>query len=453
MGAGASVDMAGDMPPSFDSMKEYTSLRNLFQEDNTFSQSSSIQSVALRHLKNNLTDRSRANVAALMKARSLPRFDHGAFDDDDLEEEYLDNLGASSTVASQGVNQPVVEKSKSPPTVETGGFRSKKPAGLSIGGAESFSNDGFRSKKPGLFLNVNADSQSVLDGGEDDDKSVNSRSRALMATGGGKPAAIKKGEMIISPKGGTVKLGNLKIGEDGISHGAVSASTRELMSRQPSMREPFMRGMDFIEIQSLGSGASGVVVEALHVPTLTIVALKMLPVYNQEKRQQVTRELSVLYKNLAELSLVDDRLETDSVYGESPHTVTSGNAWETQSTPDSKQTRRCQNLLAMYNAFVDSRNGLVNLVIEYMDGGSLEDLVKAGGCKDESVISDIARQSLNGLKFLHSNNSVHRDIKPANILCSSTGIVKIADFGISRAMDGTQAFANTFVGTVCYMSP
>ena len=53
--------------------------------------------------------------------------------------------------------------------------------------------------------------------------------------------------------------------------------------------------------------------EAVHVPTLTIVALKMLPVYNQEKRQHVSRELAVLYKNLAVLQLVDDSLTTSSL--------------------------------------------------------------------------------------------------------------------------------------------
>jgi len=57
------------------------------------------------------------------------------------------------------------------------------------------------------------------------------------------------------------------------------------------------------------------------------------------------------------------------------------------------------------------------------------------------------------LQFLHSNKLIHRDIKPANILCSSEGFIKIADFGISKALDKTAGFANSFVGTVCYMSP
>jgi serine/threonine protein kinase len=42
---------------------------------------------------------------------------------------------------------------------------------------------------------------------------------------------------------------------------------------------------------------------------------------------------------------------------------------------------------------------------------------------------------------------MHRDIKPGNILINSVGFAKIADFGISRAMDGTRSFATSFVGT------
>ena len=48
---------------------------------------------------------------------------------------------------------------------------------------------------------------------------------------------------------------------------------------------------------------------------------------------------------------------------------------------------------------------------------------------------------------------VHRDLKPANVLLSKLGAVKISDFGLSRPLDNTVAFANTFVGTTCYMSP
>jgi hypothetical protein len=228
---------------------------------------------------------------------------------------------------------------------------------------------------------------------------------------------------------------------------ALDEKSNRILLNQSSFKAPIAMGgkKDFIEIGTLGSGASGVVTEAIHVPSLTIVALKMLPVYNQEKRQHVSRELAVLYKNLAELKLVDDSLTSQ----EDTSNISSDNG----NIAKKKSPQKCENILSLYNAFIDPKSGMINLVIEYMDGGSLEDLVRQGGCTDERVLADISYQTIKGLHFLHKNGSVHRDIKPANILCSSNGVVKIADFGISRALDKTSGFANSFIGTVCYMSP
>jgi hypothetical protein len=242
--------------------------------------------------------------------------------------------------------------------------------------------------------------------------------------------------MRISPSG-ALHVGKLKILETGIHQDKLS-SFRDLDHFSRSINEkttlPAIPGgkKEFLEIATLGMGASGVVSEAIHLPTLTIVALKMLPIYNQEKRRHVSRELAILYKNLADMHLINNTLDSQNRNG---------------------NKQRCDNILSLYNAFIDPKSGLINLVIEYMDGGSLEDLVRQGGCKDEQVLADIARQTLNGLSFLHFNKSVHRDIKPANILCSSNGVIKIADFGISKVLDQSSGFANSFVGTVCYMSP
>lgn len=52
-----------------------------------------------------------------------------------------------------------------------------------------------------------------------------------------------------------------------------------------------------------------------------------------------------------------------------------------------------------------------------------------------------------------SKNLIHRDIKPENVLLNSRGEVKIADFGVSKHLDKTHGLANTFVGTLIYMSP
>lgn len=58
-----------------------------------------------------------------------------------------------------------------------------------------------------------------------------------------------------------------------------------------------------------------------------------------------------------------------------------------------------------------------------------------------------------GLEFLHSHGHMHRDIKPGNILLNCRGVVKVADFGISKAMDSKDSLIgqNSFVGTMCYM--
>lgn len=113
-------------------------------------------------------------------------------------------------------------------------------------------------------------------------------------------------------------------------------------------------------------------------------------------------------------------------------------------------------VVRLYDAFANTQAGTVSIVMEYCAGGSLQDVVDAGGCRDEGVLARIAAHSLRGLAFLHEHHLLHRDIKPGNILVSTLrgDSYKIADMGISRQMDdSTQAYAKTFVGTMVYMSP
>lgn len=108
-------------------------------------------------------------------------------------------------------------------------------------------------------------------------------------------------------------------------------------------------------------------------------------------------------------------------------------------------------------------------MMEYMDGGSLQDLADTGGCRDEGVLANIAVQALAGLDFLHKCNQIHRDIKPANLLINLDGDVKVSDLGILRQIDPALDIdpgkglheqdvnklhrAHTFVGTTTYMAP
>lgn len=79
-------------------------------------------------------------------------------------------------------------------------------------------------------------------------------------------------------------------------------------------------------------------------------------------------------------------------------------------------------------------SGALALAVEYMDGGSISNVIAQAGTIPEKVVSAVAFQILKGLEFLQSKKLVHRDIKPGNILVNSEGRVKIADFGISSAL-------------------
>ncbi|KAE8700570.1 Mitogen-activated protein kinase kinase 5 [Hibiscus syriacus] len=94
-------------------------------------------------------------------------------------------------------------------------------------------------------------------------------------------------------------------------------------------------------------------------------------------------------------------------------------------------------------------NGEIQVLLEFMDGGSLEGIP----ISHESSLSDLARQVLSGLNYLHRRNIVLRYIKPSNLLINSKKVVKIADFGVSRILDQTMDPCNSSVGTIVYMSP
>lgn len=307
-------------------------------------------------------------------------------------------------------------------------------------------------KKPGLQVNITlSDSASLL--GENIDIGDKYTEKGENEGPSGRDSAIHSIDnelLVVTPKNGTVMFVDQK------GHSVSGIGTKFMAE-------------DFIELAALGTGSSGCVMEALHLPTMSLVALKMLPVYNKEKRMAVARELQILYRNLAEMNLVSDAYRSDMLNQRSKDENRAKDALEGGDDEDENELheekggeeedmtmgrpKRCENLLSFLGAYTDSKSGMINLVIEYMDGGSLEDLVQVGGCQDELILADIARQTLMGLSYLHSYKSVHRDIKPANILCSSNGVIKIADFGISIVLDNTAGFAQSFVGTVCYMSP
>ena len=159
----------------------------------------------------------------------------------------------------------------------------------------------------------------------------------------------------------------------------------------------------------IGRGASSVVLHGIHGPTGTILALKVINLFDKSRREQLIREIRTLYD------------------------------------------AQCQNLITFYGAFY--REGAITIALEYMDGGSLANVLAQVGPIPESVLASIAYQILWGLAYLKHEKRVHRDVKPSNVLINSKGEIKVTDFGVSAELQSSIAMCGTFVGTFKYMSP
>ncbi|XP_010271229.1 PREDICTED: mitogen-activated protein kinase kinase 9-like [Nelumbo nucifera] len=168
---------------------------------------------------------------------------------------------------------------------------------------------------------------------------------------------------------------------------------------------------DLEKLRVLGHGNGGTVYKVRHKRTSAIYALKVVQGdCDTTVRRQIFREMEILRR-------------TDS-----PYVV------------------RCHGVF-------EKPTGDIAFLMEYMDAGTLENVLKSRGTFSESSLSSIARQVLNGLNYLHTQKIVHRDIKPSNLLVNKKMEVKIADFGVSKIMCRTLDPCVSYVGTCAYMSP
>ncbi|XP_040565894.1 dual specificity mitogen-activated protein kinase kinase 1 [Lepeophtheirus salmonis] len=166
---------------------------------------------------------------------------------------------------------------------------------------------------------------------------------------------------------------------------------------------------EFEKLSELGSGNGGVVHCVLHRPSGTIMAKKMIHLeVKPATKKQIITELKILHK-------------CNSPY-----------------------------IVGFYGAY--HSDGEINICMEYMDGGSLDLVLKKTGKIPEKYSRKITYAVLRGLSYLRERHKIiHRDVKPSNILVNSQGEIKICDFGVSGQL--IDSMANSFVGTRSYMSP
>ena len=111
------------------------------------------------------------------------------------------------------------------------------------------------------------------------------------------------------------------------------------------------------------------------------------------------------------------------------------------------------NIVSIYD--VGNENNMHYIVMEFIEGKTLKEIICESGRLDWKYAADIAMQIAAGLSKAHANHIVHRDIKPHNIIITKDKVAKVTDFGIAKAVSNStiNAFGSNTMGSVHYFSP
>lgn len=162
------------------------------------------------------------------------------------------------------------------------------------------------------------------------------------------------------------------------------------------------------DFDKIGAGASGGVYTAYQVGSNVSVAIKQMNLEQQPKKDLIINEILVMK--------------------ESKH----------------------KNIVNYIDSFL--HKGDLWVVMEFMEGGSLTDVVTCN-VMSEPQIASVCKEVLEGLQHLHANKVIHRDIKSDNVLLSMHGDIKLTDFGFCAQIGESQMKRTTMVGTPYWMAP
>eukprot|EP00897_Mesotaenium_endlicherianum_P009572 jgi/Mesen1/8643/ME000500S08119 len=120
------------------------------------------------------------------------------------------------------------------------------------------------------------------------------------------------------------------------------------------------------------------------------------------------------------------------------------------------RTMRHKHIVGYIDMERDEVSGSLYVFLEFVSGGSIHSMLERFGKFSETIVRVYARQLLLGLTYLHSKHIIHRDIKGGNVLVDQTGIIKLADFGASKAFHDKGTLTDgckSIRGSVFWMAP
>ncbi|XP_053823822.1 serine/threonine-protein kinase PAK 3-like isoform X3 [Vidua chalybeata] len=171
-----------------------------------------------------------------------------------------------------------------------------------------------------------------------------------------------------------------------------------------SLAEPAEK---YLEVEQIGQGAFGTVSKGLNRATGGEAAIKKMSLRGQNRERAVN-----------ELLLLKDK-KNPNIVNSLDSFLVDGDLW---------------------------------LVMEYMDGGTLQDVLRQTHMAEGEMVA-VNQECLQGLDFLHGNPVIHRDLKSSNILLGMDGSVKLADFGLYAQLSPEQDQRRSMVGTAHWMAP
>ncbi|TRZ08563.1 hypothetical protein HGM15179_018544, partial [Zosterops borbonicus] len=178
----------------------------------------------------------------------------------------------------------------------------------------------------------------------------------------------------------------------------IKEDSLELLRTMVNMENPIMK---YIELEILGRGTFGEVCRAFNTSTGGEVAIKKITLQGLIRKEGTINELMVvkMSKNPNIVNYLENYLLHEQLW----------------------------------------------LVLEYMDGGTLRDIIKETQMS-EGDIATVSRECLQGLDFIHSNHMIHRNVKSHNVLLKTDGSVKLADFGLFAQLPRGQSTQSSVAG-------